>query len=323
MRGTLLRKLLQAYAEGDSDAFEQAALQLASSEREAGHTKLADELRSIIARIGPRIEKQRKVVDIAAPREELSGLLEGGHCRERLSDIVISPSMKARLERVIEENRCRSELESWSVHPTRKLLFYGPPGCGKTLASKVLAGELGMPELTVRLEALFCKFLGATASHLRVIFDEMVQRPGVYLFDEFDALGKARGDDQDVGEMRRVVTSFLQLMDADKGHSLIIAATNSGEALDKALFRRFDLHLYFPLPTPEQITDLMKLRLAAFDLTEDTFRKCTGLATGMSFADVSRACNDAIKSMALAKRRKLKATDLLDSFRNLKDRLAS
>lgn len=139
---------------------------------------------------------------------------------------------------MLSENRSRARLERFGVSPRRRLLFHGAPGCGKTLAAAVLAGEMGLPLMTVRFDALFSRFLGATAVQLRAIFAEMPRRPGVYLFDEFDSVAKARGDSQDVGEMNRVVTAFLQLVDADMSGSILVAATNYVELLDRAVFRR-------------------------------------------------------------------------------------
>jgi SpoVK/Ycf46/Vps4 family AAA+-type ATPase len=150
-------------------------------------------------------------------------LVEGGHRDERLRDIVLRDEVRDLLLRVISENRSRTRPERFGVSPRRRLLFHGAPGCGKTLAAAVLAGEMGLPLMTVRFDALFSRFLGATAVQLRAIFAEMPRRPGIYLFDEFDSVAKARGDSQDVGEMNRVVTVFLQLVDADVSGSILVA----------------------------------------------------------------------------------------------------
>jgi SpoVK/Ycf46/Vps4 family AAA+-type ATPase len=254
------------------------------------------------------------MVDIAQPRGEVAGLLTGGFSQERLRDVVLAESTRARLERIIQEHVHRADLEGWGVSASRKLLFCGPPGCGKTMTSSVIAGELGLPLMTVRFDGLFSRFLGATANHLKVIFDEMPRRPAVYFFDEFDAIAKSRGDAQDVGEVRRVVTSFLQLMDADRSSSIIIAATNFDELLDHAVFRRFDVILPFALPTVEQLTKLIHLRLRAFDLPKDVAAEAAGLGVGLSFADAARACDDAVRTMVLARRRDLLAADLRNAF---------
>jgi SpoVK/Ycf46/Vps4 family AAA+-type ATPase len=300
MKPDILRQLLQSHAEGDEAGFHKAALQLASAESTAGHVRVAEELRAIIARMPPpRRNRQGAIVDIAQPRGELADILEGGHREERLLDVILPNDTRTQVERALRENRSRSRLEKWGVGPRRRLLFHGPPGCGKTLTAAAMAGELGLPLMTIRVDALFSRFLGATANHLRSVFSEMPRRPGVYLFDEFDAVAKARGDAQDVGEMGRIVTAFLQLIDADVSGSLLIAATNHSQLLDHAVFRRFDLIVPFQPPNPEQIAALIKLRLRGFDLAADHLRELATAATGLSYADVARACDDAIRSMAL------------------------
>ncbi len=314
MRSEILKRLLQSHAERDEQGFRKAALQLAANESSAGHTRVAAELREIIAQLPTGARQSETTIDIAQPRGELAGLLVGGHREERLKDIILPPESRGKLERILRENRARADLQSWGVSPSRRLLFYGPPGCGKTLAASVLAGELGVPMMTVRFDGLFSRFLGATAGHLKVIFDEMPRRPAVYLFDEFDAIAKSRGDAQEVGEIRRVVTSFLQLMDADTSGSVIIAATNYEELLDHAVFRRFDGLLRFALPNRTEIVELLRLRLKAFRLPARLLTQLAGNAEGLSFADLSRASDDAIRSMILAGRRELLPADLKESF---------
>lgn len=221
MRGDIFRRLIEAHSEDDDASFRKAVLQLAASDSAAGHARIADEIRTLVASL-PTTARSN-VVDIAQPRGELADILEGRFREERLRDIVLTDTTRADLIRVLQGNRARAALEAHGVQPRRRLLFHGPPGGGKTLTAAVIAGEMGLPLMTVRLAALFSRFLGATATHLRAVFQEMPRRPGVYLFDEFDAIGQARDDAQDVGEMRRVVTSFLQFIDADRSPSLLSA----------------------------------------------------------------------------------------------------
>lgn len=314
MRGDILRKLIEAHAQGDDASFRKAALQLAASESAAGHARIADELRMMIARLPHSTRANTNVVDIAQPRGELSEVLEGGFREERLRDIVLSQATRDELVRVLEENRARAALEAHGVQPRRRLLFHGPPGCGKTLAAAVIAGELGLPLMTVRLASLFSRFLGATATQLRSVFLEMPRRPGIYLFDEFDAIGQARGDAQDIGEMRRVVTAFLQFMDADRSASLLIAATNHAELLDRAIFRRFDVVLSFSPPSTEAVARLVRLRLPQYAFAEPFIESLAARATGLSFADAARACDDAIRSMVLSGQSVLREDVLSASF---------
>lgn len=319
MRTESLKLLLLAHVNGDEDAFRKAALQLASAESGAGHIRIAQELREILAKMPAQA---LKVVDIAQPRGELGDVLEGGHRQERLANIVLASDRRELFERILRENRSRPRLEKFGVAPRRKILFHGPPGCGKTLGASVLAGEMGLPLMTVRLDGLFSRFLGATANHLRAIFAEMPRRPGVYLFDEFDSVAKSRGDAHDVGEMNRIVTAFLQLTDADRSHSILIAATNHAELIDRAMFRRFDVIVPFELPEEAQVEAMLRLRFSAFELSTQVLKAAAKAAMGMSFADIARTCDDAIRTMALAERETLDPLDVQLAFAGLQHREA-
>ncbi|WP_043388705.1 AAA family ATPase [Archangium violaceum] len=321
MKADILRLLLQSHANGDETSFRKAALQLAASESAAGHVRVAEDIRAIIAKLpATSVRRTGPVVDIAAPRGELADVLEGGHRDERLRDIVLRAEVRDLLLRVLSENRSRGRLERFGVSPRRRLLFHGAPGCGKTLAAAVLAGEMGLPLMTVRFDALFSRFLGATAVQLRAIFAEMPRRPGVYLFDEFDSVAKARGDSQDVGEMNRVVTAFLQLVDADASGSILVAATNHVELLDRAVFRRFDVIVPFDKPSREQLVALLQLRLGTLGLDEQQAQRLAGSAEGWSFADVARACDDAVRTMALDDRERISERDVVAALAELKRR---
>ena len=323
VRTQILKQLLQAHSARDDESFRKAALQLAASESTAGHIRIANELREIISQmpVVRRTVESATPIDIAQPRGEVGSLLVGGFRSERLGDIVLPGRTHDQIVRILSENRRRAEIERWGVGPKRKLLFYGPPGCGKTLTACVLAGELGMPLMTVRFDGLFSRYLGATASHLKTIFDELPRRPAVYLFDEFDAVGKFRGDSQEVGEIRRVVTSFLQLMDADRSPSLIIAATNYEELLDRAVFRRFDKLIHFRLPIKSNLEQLIPLRLRVFGLPKALVKRLAAAAIGLSYADAGRACDDALRSMVLDHREIPSEEDLVGAFEEAKVRL--
>lgn len=315
MRADILKQLIFAHLEGDEAAFRKAVIQLAAAESQAGHTRIAEELRRVAAKItDARSAARGQIVDIAQPRGEVADLLEGGHRDERFRDIVLPDQTRELLKRIVRENRVRAELERWQISPRRRLLFKGPPGCGKTLAAAVMAGELGLPLMTVRFDALFSRFLGATANHLRIIFNEMPRRPGVYLFDEFDAVAQRRADERDVGEMRRIVTSFLQLIDADRSASLVIAATNHANLLDPAVFRRFDIQVPFEMPASSQLAELLALKLAYFQFTDEDLLQIAKGYTGLSYADATRACEDAIRTMVLDGQEQVTSTHLTNAL---------
>lgn len=309
----IIKQLLKAYANSDSELFRKAALQLASNESRIGHGKFAEEIRDIISKF-PTAEAAMKAISIAQPRGELAGLIDGSFRNEKLKDVVLDVEIKTQLERIIYENHRRTILHQNGLSATRRILFYGPPGCGKTMSAKALAGELGLPLMTVRFDSLFSKFLGSTANHLKTIFDEMPRRPGVYFFDEFDAVGKNRGDELDVGEVKRVVSSFLQLMDADNSPSLIIAATNFERSIDPAAVRRFDTALHFGLPTSGQTLALMQKRIGAF-CSPELMRNFVRKLKGFSFADVSRVCDDAIRMMILEEKKNISSEELNFGFK--------
>lgn len=306
----ILKKLLAAHAARDDAAFRKAAIQLASSESEAGHIRVAEQLRREIAKIPAEAENRPSTLDISTPRGDIADLLDGGHRDERLGDIILSEELRERLTRVLRENRLRTELEAHGVRASRRLLFYGPPGNGKSLAASVVAGELGLPLMTVRFDGLFSRFLGATAGHLKTIFDEMPRRPAIYLFDEFDAVGKRRGDLQDVGEIGRVVTSFLQLLDRDTSRSVVIAATNHEALLDPAIFRRFDDVLHFKRPDSNERVKLCRLRLSRLVDDKRNLVRLGRESKGLAFSDLARVCDDAIKDMVLDDRSSVEWADL-------------
>ena len=141
---------------------------------------------------------------------------------------------------------------------------------------------------TIRLDGLITKFLGETAGKLRLIFDALTETPGVYLFDEIDALAGERARDNDVGEIRRVLNSFVQFLEEDQGGSLLVAATNHPQLLDRALFRRFDVVIEYPLPTPEVVRALIKNRLASVKLGKISWSSIEKAADGLSHAEGAR-----------------------------------
>ena len=262
-----LKALVKSHIERDDRHFYSVAMQVAAREAKVGHGKLAAELRDMIdaakARVSP-CSSVGKLVPLARPRGELANLLTASYPKTRLADMVLDTEMAEQLGRIMKEQKYHVRIREHGLSPRRKLLLVGPPGTGKTMTASVLAGELGIPLFTVRLDALITKFMGETAAKLRLIFDAINEVRGVYFFDEFDAIGSQRGLANDVGEIRRVLNSFLQMIESDQSHSLIVAATNHVEILDYALFRRFDDVIEYRLPTTPQAAKLIQSRLGKF-----------------------------------------------------------
>jgi SpoVK/Ycf46/Vps4 family AAA+-type ATPase len=298
-----LKALIKSFREQDATRFYRVALQLAAHEARLGHGKLATELRELVdaARAQATIEPKAgaRLVPFAKPRGELEGLLSVSYPDLQLRDMVLPDEVRDLLCRLLKEHRQQHKLIEHGLQPRRKILLVGPPGTGKSMTAKALAGELHWPLFVVRFETLITRFMGETAAKLRLIFDAMHQTRGVYLFDEFDAIGAQRAMPNDTGEIRRVLNSFLQFIEEDDSLSIIIAATNHPEILDRALFRRFDDVIRFETPTPDLTHRLLQERLRAFPQAEINWSSLAGAACGMSHGDLVRACEDAAKDMVL------------------------
>jgi len=297
-----LKALLKSHLEGDDQRFISVGMQLAAHEAKLGHGKLAEDLRALIDEA-----KQRRgvgqPVPISRPRGELANLLAVSYPKARLGDMVLDTELEQQIQRVIREQRHAAKILQHGLSPRRKLLLMGPPGTGKTLTASVLAGELGVPLFQVRLDVLISKYMGETAAKLRQVFEATEQTRGVYFFDEFDAIGSQRAIVNDVGEIRRVLNSFLQLIEQDGSHSLIVAATNHAEILDHALFRRFDDVLHYELPDVEQIAALLRTRLARFTQKNISWTRLAKIADGLSYAEVVRIADDVLKEALIDQRK--------------------
>ncbi len=296
-----LKALVRSHIARDDGQFYSVAMQVAAHEAKVGHGKLAEELRDMVdagkARALP--SETSKLVQMARPRGELANLLHVSYPKDRIADMVLDDEANRQLQRIMKEQRMFARIREHGLSPRRKLLLVGPPGTGKTMTASVLAGELGIPLFLVRLDALITKFMGETAAKLRQVFDAIADVRGVYFFDEFDAIGSQRGLANDVGEIRRVLNSFLQMIEQDQSNSLIIAATNHPEILDYALFRRFDDVIEYHIPTSVQAVELIRVRLGNFAPKPFPAKAITSRASGLSYAEIRRAVDEAIKDAVM------------------------
>ena len=207
--------------------------------------------------------------------------------------------LSKRIERIIHEYRQQGKLKSHGLSNRRKVMLVGPPGTGKTMTARALAHELKLSLLTVQVDKLVTKFMGETSAKLRQIFTMIQQEPGVYFFDEFDAIGGERSLENDVGEMRRVLNAFLQFIEQDKSNSIIIAASNTPKLLDRALFRRFEDVLYYEIPEKEDRKRLIQNILGSFQPSKLPWKMVLTESEGLSHAEIDQACRDAIKHAVL------------------------
>jgi SpoVK/Ycf46/Vps4 family AAA+-type ATPase len=218
----------------------------------------------------------------------------------RLTDLVLDEATRKTLERIADENRKADLLKTYGSRPANRILFCGFPGCGKTVSAEAIAGELYLPLALVRFDAVVSSYLGETAANLRKVFDFARSRPMVVLFDEFDAIGKDRASLEEHGEIKRVVNSFLQILDGFRSDTVAIAATNHQGLLDPALWRRFDEIVFFDMPCAAAIEELLRrnLRQIGVHPAVDLHILAEGLV-GLSHADVERIARDAAKEMLL------------------------
>lgn len=315
-----VKALVRSHAEGDDTRFYSVALQVAAGAARNGQSRFAQDLRELVDTLR---EQQGRVVSpvgarlvpVVQPRGELAQLLTVSYPQNVVADLALESDVRARLERVLLEQRQGDRLRSHGFQPLRRLLLVGPPGIGKTMSAHVLAGELRLPLFLIRLDGLITKFMGETAAKLRLIFDALSETRGVYLFDEVDALAGERGLANDVGEIRRVLNSFLQFLELDASQSLIIAATNHPQLLDRAIFRRFDAVVEYPLPSREIIRKVIRNRLATVQVGRLSWAKIDEVVVGLSHGEIASAVELAAKEAILSGSGKVTTVGLCAALR--------
>lgn len=305
-----IKSLIRSHINDEDERFFTLALQVAAHEAQQGHGALAHDIREIV-------EKARKArggnVLLKFP-DILTGMVFSEKTETPVSALVLPDKLMARIKRIIHEYRQQNKLKSHGFSNRRKILLAGPPGTGKTMTARVLAHEIRLPLHTIQVDKLVTKFMGETSAKLRQIFDLIRNEPGVYLFDEFDAIGGDRSLDNDVGEMRRVLNALLQFIEQDTSDSMIMGATNKPDLLDRALFRRFDDVLIYDPPDTEARRRLIDNVLGAFKGKSLDWKTILKLSDGLSHAEIDHACRDAIKEAILNDRKSVETAMLSKSL---------
>ena len=306
-----IKALIKAHFSQETELFRKVALDIADYETKQNHLLLAHDIRSLL-----NISDKKTKPFMQPLPKELKGLISLDNTELPKHSFVVNDKIQERIDQIIEEYQKRVKLKSYGLSHRRKILLIGPPGTGKTITAKVLAHETKLPLNTIQSDYLITKFMGETGTQLRLIFDYIKKNLGIYFFDEFDSIGGDRSMDNDVGEMRRVLNSFLQFIEQDTSDSIIISATNNPQLLDKALFRRFDDVLYYEKPTDKEKQQLIIDKLGTFNSHEYDWRIILEKSLGLSHAEIILSCEDAMKKAILANKEKATTSDLCQTISN-------
>jgi SpoVK/Ycf46/Vps4 family AAA+-type ATPase len=262
---------------------------------------------------------QRLVPLGIAPENKFSQFVEIVEPRRLRDELILSEENIRILAGIIDEFRHADDLRRHALSIRTKMLFCGPPGCGKTMTAEVFANELKLPLFVARLDGIITSFLGETASNLRKTFEAAEVQSCVLFLDEFDALARARSDLSEHGELRRVVNSLLMMIDRFKGRSFIIAATNLEQSLDSAVWRRFDEVVLFKLPKEGEIRRMLRLKTRNFKSLFSIEKKALKFR-GFSYADIERVCQNAIKRSILKGSRNILESEFDNAVREERNR---
>ncbi|MGF7186613.1 SpoVK/Ycf46/Vps4 family AAA+-type ATPase [Desulfitispora alkaliphila] len=317
--GEMLIKLFENFKNQDEEGFAKIAFEIIKEEQKKNHFLLADKLKRAMFSPSSDIKRTPRYINsignLPKDKDNNTNLVEIKYTDKEESDIILHQKIREKINNVVMENKKRDVLSTYGLKPKRKLLFCGPPGCGKTLSVEVLSNLLSIPILYTRFDSVVSSYLGETASNLSKIFDFAESGNWILFFDEFDAIGKSRDNNEEHGELKRVVNTFLQLMDNFESETIIIAATNYEKLIDNALWRRFDEVIYFGKPTEKEIEKMLEIKFRVFkyhfkfdDLLKDM--------VGLSFSDIERICQDSIKQAILQDENSVK----LDKFKEVLDK---
>jgi SpoVK/Ycf46/Vps4 family AAA+-type ATPase len=325
MKGEVLKRLFRALASEDPKAISNILSSVVEEERKIGHGILADQLENILRRSkhvttssnlftapslgdsGLGIEKSRSRLHEAKPLAQLSSrhrfnhpfIISVPHGSLR-HQMVLSDAVEARFKRIEREYAARDRLAHHGLRYRQKILLYGSPGCGKSMGAERIAWNTGLPLVKVRFDAMVSSYLGETATNLREVFEKAITSPCLLFIDECDALAKSRGDTQEIGEIKRVVNTFLQLLDEyEVSNGLLVAATNLTKFLDEAVWRRFDDAIEVPKPAEPEIEAILHQSLSSVEAGLINWSSIIHKMIGFSAAQVTKVAQDAAKRAIL------------------------
>lgn len=307
MNADILKRVIRAIAEGSQNDLDRLAHKIVEGERRTGHKKLAENLEAILKQPRERgnghalaLAKDNRVRELPLSRRYAESLATFSMPETLEHHMVLPKLTEERFARIECEYAARDRLSAHGLQPSKTILLYGPPGCGKSLGAKRLAWTIGLPLLKVRFDALISSYFGESAANLRSVFIAAKELPCVLLLDECDFIARSRVNTKDIGEAGRIVNALLQLMEEYDAPGLLVATTNIESSLDFAMFRRFDDVFLVPLPGPEEIRKLLSWTLSGVRLAEPIeWEQIVRNLSGESAASVVRVARNAAKAAVL------------------------
>lgn len=303
MKADLLKRLFRAIADENEDSILKLSYKIIEDERDKGHTTLAQQLEELLQKsnLQNNLRTQHKLTELPTSRryqEPLAVFVP----QEKLRHHMVLPfDIEERFSLIEKEYAARERLALFGLRPKKKIMLYGPPGCGKSLGAERLAWNTGLPLIKVRFDSIISSFFGESASNLRSVFEATLKMPCLLLLDECDFIARSRTSKQDVGEAPRIVNTLLQLLDEYDAPGLLVATTNLDESLDNAIFRRFDDVFEIPKPTKVEIKKLLDMTLSAMRVSDEiNWPKIIEQMNGCSAANVVSVAQDAAKFCVLA-----------------------
>lgn len=320
MNAETLKRLIRAISDGSRDDLNQLARKVIQDKREAGHIRLANELEAVLnqpseMRPEPISETPRGFRELPVSRRQREQLATLVPRCELEHSMVLPPDVEARFARIESEFAARERLGVFGLKPSKKVLLYGPPGCGKSLGAKRLGWNTGLPLMKVRFDTLLSSYFGESLSNLRSVFDAAKDQPCVLLLDECDFIARSRSGGRDIGEAARIVNMLLQLMEDYDAPGLLVATTNLQDSLDPALFRRFDEVYRLPLPGVVEIQRLIQLTLSGMKVgSRVDWPALSDAFVGLSSAQIVKVAQRAAKSVVLVNQKTVDEQHLRDAL---------
>ena len=306
-RGELMKKLLASY--GRDEEFRAIAEQIILEEEQKNNRVLARSLRKTLDSASGRASQPKSLAPLLAFPDAAGAFVERVDPERSMRDIVLSDTNVRVLLALVHEFRRADDIRRHGLTVRSKLLFCGPPGCGKTLCAEVFAAELGLPLFAVKIDVLISSYLGETAANVRKIFEFARKQPCVLFFDEFDALARSRDETSEHNELRRVVNSLLMFIDRIRPKGFLVAASNLEHVLDPAVWRRFDEVVWFDKPNPDMIERFLRLKFRNVATSVDPLMYVSELR-GYSYAEIERICAQAIKTTLIERRKSVGKDEL-------------